>query len=373
MSKAIPTEPQFHAVLSQEESNERLVALHRQLYASSEVAFDDVMTCIYKAPPGYVVVDPQLVHDGSQWHMFHVTGKLEYADEWIKAIRTGDFLRAREIPYEEGEGHAVGPDLRQLEYHSMILDDVQGDFGLGLQGDSAIARHQDHWVNLFSARGRQGTSLCLAYSDDLYHWEYDPRNPILWPPDWARRPGKYGSAFIVPWKDVFLIYTDCIALDGQGAVQLLTTVDFQDFEEHGPVLKMPLQWRGTTCVESPCVVHRNGLWHLFITSGTGTWHAISDRPDQFMGVPACTEFTVALGCYYMGPLHACRVLQAPDGQWYMISTRKEERRRRNRQAGVLKYRGSVADEAALLDGLFLCRVNWEGDQPILEKSLGAEL
>ena len=356
-------------VLSPEESNERLMALHRQLYASSDVSFDDVMFCFYKAPPGYVAVDPQLVHDGSQWHLFYVTGKIEYADEWINAIRVGDFKRAREIPYEEGDGHAVGGDLFELKYHSTILTDVQGEYGLGLQGDSGLVWHDDHWVNLFSARGPDGTSLCLAYSNDLYEWELDKRNPILWPPEWARRPGKYGSAFIVPWEDMFLIYTDCIGLDGLGAVQLLTTVDFEHFEERGPVFKMPLQLRGTMCVESPCVVQRDGLWHLFVTSGTGTWHAVSDRADRFMGVPATTEFTASLGAYYMGPFHACRVLQGPDGQWYMIGTSKEERRRCNRQDGISKYRGSAEDEAALLEGLFICTVRWQGDQPILQRPM----
>jgi hypothetical protein len=351
--------------ISEVEFGQRLQALHKQLYASAEFEFDAVMRCVYKPPEGYVLTDPQLLHDGTQWHLFYVTGKIEYADAWIAAIRSHDFRHAREIPYEEGDAHAVGSDLLNLEYHSLILGEPQGDFGLGLQGDSAIARYQDHWVNLFSARGSGGTSVCLARSRDLFTWEYEVRNPLLWPPDWAIRPGKYGAAFIVPYENLYLVYIQCQTQLGLGAVQLLTTHDFETFEDQGPVFLMPVQLRGTSTVESPCVVQREGLWHLFVTVGTGTWHIVSNRPDRFMASPAL-NYVSPLGTYQLGPFHACRVFQAPEGDWYLAGTRKEYQRYLNRKAGVLTFRGSAADEAALLAGLYLCRVRWDGDQPILQ-------
>jgi hypothetical protein len=54
----------------------------------------------------------------------------------------------------------------------------------------------------------------------------------------------------------------------------------------------------------------------------------------------------------------------------MVSTRKEEQRRLNREAGVLKYWATMEDESPLLDGLFVCEVEWKGDQPILRHVTG---
>jgi hypothetical protein len=48
----------------------------------------------------------------------------------------------------------------------------------------------------------------------------------------------------------------------------------------------------------------------------------------------------------------------------MTSTRKDHQRWLNRKAGVLKFRGSAADETTMLDGMFLCEIRWDGDQPI---------
>ena len=53
------------------------------------------------------------------------------------------------------------------------------------------------------------------------------------------------------------------------------------FDDHGPVIKMPASLRGTQNVESPTVLHRNGLWHLFFGWGEGWWHAISARVTNF--------------------------------------------------------------------------------------------
>ena len=50
----------------------------------------------------------------------------------------------------------------------------------------------------------------------------------------------------------------------------------------------------------------------------------------------------------------------------MSSTYKEEHRRRCRAAGTRSFRGESADEAGLLQGLFLCEIQWEDDFPVLE-------
>ena len=361
----------FQPVIGQDEFRARYLQLHKQIWASTDFDLDQVSTCIYKAPEGYYTVDPFPLHDGEQWHLFYVTGRMAHCDEFIEAMARGDFAAASKTPYEEGEGHALGKTLFDLKFHSRILTERQGEFAFGLQGDSSIVRHGGRWLNLYSTRGPQGGSMSLAYSDNLFDWELDPNNPIFQPPDWALATGQIGHSWIVRSGDRYLIYYSAEHKNGLGAAGLLSTEDFRSFQDHGPVLMVPKQLRGTRNIEAVTAVFRDGLWHLFYNLGEGTWHAVSDRPDRFSGPTATTgpwRSWVHAGSYFLGRFHAARVFQDPtDGKWYMIYTRKEYQRHLNRKDGVLKFRGTVADESALLDGLFLCEVQWQGDQPILKK------
>ncbi|MBI4581375.1 MAG: hypothetical protein HY718_16860 [Planctomycetes bacterium] len=363
--------PPLSATVNAAEWAERLVILHRQLYASEEVDFDEVMTHVYAPPKGWWLADHCLVHDGTDWHLYYVTGPFEYADEWIANLRAKRYAECRKTPYEMGDAHAAGPALNQLECRGLIMQEPQAEFGTLLQGTSNIARFEDHWVNVYTTRGPEGEALALARSRDLHEWEYEPANPIWRPPDYARSGGSCKNAHIVrpPADGRYLIYY-CVSLnDGTCAVGLLSTQDFAGFADHGPVFKTSKQMRGTAGTESPTVVCRNGMWHLFVAFGPGYWHAVSPRPDDFLGRAGLDmeDFWSASGAvrgsYFFGRFH-CMELFEHAGQWWMTSTRKEYQRYLNRRAGILKYRGSAADEASLLPGLFLARVEWEGDRPI---------
>ena len=275
----------------------------------------------------------------------------------------------------QGEGHAVGPTLFDMKYHSMILTDRQGEYSLGLQGDSGIVRHDGRWVNIYSARGAKGACMCMAYSNDLFNWEYEPKNPVLWPPDWAVSPGKFGHAWMWEHQGIYLICPGCEHKSGLSAAGLISTKDFRLFRDHGPMLLIPMQMRGTRSMEATTLVFRDGLWHLFYNIGEGVWHTVSVTPDGFMGLaPGRYESWTGREkfgskSYMLGRFHAERVFQDPvGGKWYMIYTRKEYQRWLNREAGLLTPRGSEADERPMMDGIFLSEIAWEGDYPVLKKA-----
>ena len=125
--------------------------------------------------------------------------------------------------------------------------------------------------------------------------------------------------------------------------------------------------RGTMGIESPCVVRRDGLWHLFFTFGPGLWHSVSMSPTGFVASRS-TTWDVGTGFYFMGPFHATEVLE-DRGRWFLTTDRKEETRRLNRVAGRLCYRGSYEDEKTLEEGIYLSEIEWRGDQPVFIKPI----
>ena len=129
---------------------------------------------------------------------------------------------------------------------------------------------------------------------------------------------------------------------------LATTNDWEHFEDEGAVFQSAPMLRGTMGIESPAVVQRDGLWHLFFTYGPGLWHSVSPTPRTFVASRA-SAWDVGTGFYYMGPFHATEVLE-DRGKWYLTTDRKEETRRLNRAQGRLCYRGSYEDEKTLGKG-----------------------
>lgn len=363
--------PLLAATMDDDSWGTRLAALHRQLFASDAPEFNDVMTHVYQPPEGYILHDHCAANDGKNWHLYYITGPIKYAEAWIAHMRAGRYAEARKIPYEMSDGHAMGPWLNQLRYVGDILSEPQGEFGLLLQGTSNIIRFEDHWVNVYTGRGPHGQCLCLARSRDLMTWDLEPSNPFWKPHGYARERGACKNASLIrhPTDGRYLVYY-CVSLrDGNSAVALLSTTDFKHYADHGPVFTLPHQLRGTGGIEAPCVILRNGMWHLFAGAGEGVWHTISPSPDDFMGMDgrgaslAGAKFGAQRGCYLFGRFHCVEVFEHA-GKWWMSSTRKEYERYLNRKAGILKFRGSAADEESVLHGLFMCELKWDGDQPI---------
>jgi hypothetical protein len=154
--------------------------------------------------------------------------------------------------------------------------------------------------------------------------------------------------------------------DGYCTIALMTTSDWTMFRDEGCVFRSAPMLRGTLGIESPCVIHRDGLWHLFYTHGPGLWHGVSPDPRSFVAGRE-DAWSVGTGVYYMGPFHATEVVRDATGRWWLTTDRKEESRRRNREAGRLCYRGSYEDEQVLEEGLYLSRILWDGDMPVLTK------
>ena len=228
--------------------------------------------------------------------------------------------------------------------------------------------YQGRYGKLYDVRGVGNNDelfigMSLAWSDDLYEWDLGVTNPVLAPPDWTCAGSTCKDPHVMLVDGVYLIYYIVMDQEGYCVIALSTTTDWKTFVDMGPVLRLPPNMRGTLGIESPAVVFRDDLWHLFFTYGPGLWHAVSGEPTTFIGSRA-VRMGVGRGCYYVGPFHATEVIEH-DGRWWLTTDRKEETRRLNREAGRLCYRGSYEDEKTLHEGLYVAELIWDGDKPTL--------
>ena len=249
----------------------RLARLKRQANGREPFIFDEVMELAYRPGPGLSFIDNTFVeHDGKLWN-FHITGSpedLEKADP-----------RIRKLAYEY-TGYAVGSGLFDLEYRGLILSTPQGEWDCVATGVPVnIHPYADGFACVTTGVGMQGTRCGVAFSTDLLHWQYHERNPVLPPPPWAEPYGACKDSHILRIGDTYHIYYIVTAKLGYSAIALATTTDWDRFElAPEPVFLFPAGLRGTGGCESPCILERDGVFHLFFCNGPGTWHTISDRP-----------------------------------------------------------------------------------------------
>ncbi len=371
---ADPLDPEFGVSLTPAEFEERFLTLHRQLFASDTQGFDEVTVHAYAPPAGSYQVDHCFFHDGSNLHLYYVTGDMRNTEAWIAAYRAGDYERANRVCLEPGCGHAVGPDLFSLRYRDTLLFEPEGRFDLASRSNAQVFSFDRdgprRYGLLYGVRGggADGTPFVgfnLTWSPDLETWTAGGGNPVWGPPPWCKPGSTCKDAHVTRFDGRYLLYY--IAMDRQGyaCVALASTRDWQTIADHGVVLALPPSLRGTMGIESPFVLHRDGLWHLFYTYGEGLHHAVSPSPTGFVAARGNT-WDVGTGAYLMGPYHATEIVEQ-DGRTYLTTDRKEHTRKLNRAAGVLRYRGSYADEKTLEEGIYVAEIEWRGDQPVLRK------
>ena len=353
--------------LSEDQFAGRFEKLHRQLWQSPEFSFNDVTRHVFAPPEGLCQADHSFIHDGANWHVFYCTGDMKLIEPWAELRRAGKCEAANEICAEPGNGHAVGKTLMDLEFVDNVFFPPQGRFDLISRGACSVFKFNGRYGMLYDVRGDLGEVMSVAWSDDLKTWELDERNPILLQPEWSNKAGAFKDPHIMEVDGVYLIYAVAWDRAGRVGICLITTDDWEHFHDQGLVFSTPPMMRGTFGLESPQVICRDGLWHLFYTQGTGLWHAIAPSATGFLAPAEQAHATrVARGPYLMGPFHATEIVQDGD-RWYMTTDRKEYQRHLNRLARRPIYRAQYEDEQPLEEGIYLAQLIWEGDQPTLVK------
>lgn len=213
-------------------------------------------------------------HDG-RWHVFSITGDFFDNHDWLPDGQERTF------------SHGSSPDLREWTIHAPVISvsDAEYPDGRGRYKDRnvwaphVIRHHGRYWMFYTSVNRHVSQSISLATSDDLFHWEDHPRNPVFtlegveWA-NWSR------SA----WADC---RDPCVFFDG-GVFYLYVTANAKPPGDCGAVAVATsrdlVRWsrpeiavRGRQVSESPQVFGMGGRYFM-TTSSVGAATYASDHP-----------------------------------------------------------------------------------------------
>jgi hypothetical protein len=295
--------------------------------------------------------DHALVEADGVWHLFYTRGDMSIRP-WMS--------QGNEVAI----GHATSRDLLDWQPLPPVLSiGPKGSFDAEHVYAPAVIRDGDRWLMLYTGNARgffSGEQILAATSSDLMTWTKLDRPPAPVPDSsWAAfYPPGYdsGAGGPVSCRDPFLLrlddggyvcyyvvrLRDTAGIPARACIAAATSDDLVTWTQRGIVLTRPVSGDDVnpyTHPESPCVVVRNGLYHLFWKGGSGTRWIASDDPFDFEGGE---EKLISTS-------HASKVIEWR-GEWLITSCSR----------AVNDVMHTQSDRTR---GLYLAGLAWDGDRP----------
>lgn len=268
--------------------------------------------------PGQPINDHTLIHDGSIWHLFHI-----WLPPGITCPRkpgTNVAAAYASDPRDRVIGHATSRDLLTWDTLPDILPKTDARWET-CPGANApfVVKDRESYVLFYSRYCNQDgvpfniQQIGRATSDDLIHWEEDPENPVFHPGDfwcpWKERSGDFfrpaccRDPHVIRYGPGWLLFYVAMTREPRVcAVAVASSEDLRNWTDCGPVFTAPITDHGSEMIESPCVLFRDGQWHLFFTHGRQSFWTVG-------GTPFCFANPVSLG-----EIHAPEIFEW-EGRW----------------------------------------------------------
>lgn len=263
---------------------ETLVAMRMAHYRHRHV---DILHEGFRPVSGSVADFCTVAHDGRH-HFFYIERRLQEGTP---------FYPGNEIYF----GHASTADWVEWEVHDPALLIRPGTWEGGHLWAPNVLRYQGRFLMAYTGVSTLiSQDIGLAWSDDLFHWERDPRNPIS--PLKDRPWGFWRADGICGCRDPHLLehagrlwmtYTGDTR-EGATCIALTSTADLTKWEDHGPILVGPAdgyepRMQGghlQGSLESSNLSFRQGQWRLLAQfkrrdCEVRNWIFASDRMDAF--------------------------------------------------------------------------------------------
>lgn len=254
--------------------------------------------------PGRYINDHCLIFEDGLWHLFYCEGE----------VGKGAYDRGNEV----NAGHAISPDLIKWSVQKPVLT-VEPDAPWWENGQLApvgtVLKHEKQYYLFYMGQQFEGAEvMCLALSDNLWHWERSPYNPVHRPSlawsYWAKdaRCGCRDAHIMRIGEDWVMYYVAMHKDRTHHCIAAATSTNLVTWQDIGPVLTRRMASMEATrgVPESPIVIFYHEQYYLFYRHGDGTKYVISKDPLNFDRAPD----------WYFGPNHASEIFFW-NGRWYI--------------------------------------------------------
>ncbi|MFD7838752.1 family 43 glycosylhydrolase [Streptomyces sp. NPDC059761] len=205
--------------------------------------------------------DHTLIKASGRWHLFGIVG---------------DSARPGESPDSAAEvtfAHASAPDpYGPWTTHADALTVDRSYFGEEhLWAPHVVEAGGTYWM-FYAAGGRSGAAINLATSTDLFTWTRVPSGPLF-------RGLAARDPMVLRVADEWVMYyTELSAPHGRHIVAVRRSADLVHWSAPETAFTDPSTDATLSVTESPCVVERDGWYHLFIGPGAATRVRTCSRP-----------------------------------------------------------------------------------------------
>ena len=266
--------------------------------------------------PGHALVDHSFVVKDGKVHLFYNRDYVGY--EW-------DTMPVNTV------GHAVTEDLVNWTWEPPVVSvDPEQFEDYQVWSPGVAEKDGKYYMYYTGVNYNVAQAICLAVSDDLYHWERwkGGPNPVV-------KPGEWGSWSEERWSDcrdamvfvdedgtAYMYYCTSRRKEDGGmttGVGIASSTDMLHWQDRGA-------YSFDICditLESPFVLKHGGRYYMFYTNcGHGTAYAVSDDPvTGWKSLGMLMPWTVPPECPANVP--SCAEVFEFKGQWYISSCLRE--------------------------------------------------
>lgn len=267
------------------------------------------------APPGKSLIDHSFIEKDGKMHLFYISGDIGF--EW-------------DTRFVDTIGHAVSEDLIHWNIEPPCLSTSRGgpdDYQVWAPG--VAYKDGTYYMYYTGVNIHVAQCICLATSQDLYHWKKCASNPVVLPGDWTDWSSERWSdcrdamVFIDDDGTAYMYYCTSRRKDDGGyetAVGISSSHDMVTWQDEGA-------YHFDICditLESPFVLKKDGKYYLFYTNcGYGTAYAVSDHPVT--GWKSLGMLLTKQGEPPLCPANvpSCAEVFSYRGKWYISSAERQ--------------------------------------------------
>ena len=223
------------------------------------------------AEPGGTVIDHAIIKKDNLWHLIYIRGMA--GTNWPD-YPTSNF------------GHAVSQDLVNWQIEEPVLETVKEGFDTYQVWAPHIIEHAGkYWSFYTGVNDSVSQAICLATSEDLFHWERYEGNPLLNSLPWGKWDLSQWSdcrdPMVLKDGDMFYCYYTAGRMipdteQFEYCMGIASSKDLLNWKDEG---FRSFEHSLETPPESPFVVKKNGEFYLFYTNYKhGIVYVKSDNP-----------------------------------------------------------------------------------------------